>query len=380
MQQKINSKPEKVKKILVIIGTRPEAIKLAPLVKQLNLEADCKISLCTTGQHSHLVDEVLQLFELKPQYQLEVLKKGQSLSSLSARLFSQLEPIIITEKPEWVIIHGDTTTAMVASLVAFYQKVKICHIEAGLRTENKWAPYPEEINRQVIARVADLNCAPTETARVNLINEGINPETIIVTGNTIVDSINQIQDKNSSRNYQNLWPQLKSDKQIVLVTIHRRENQGKPIAIINKVLQKINSLNETIQLVFVLHPNPTISNQIREAFEEEPDVTLLESQPYDKFVMLMSQAYLIITDSGGIQEEAPSLGKPVVVLRSETERKESITQGLSVLVGNDEENITTYVQKLLDDTIFYQSHLPERNPYGDGQASQRIVSHLIRLG
>ena len=369
-----------MKKILVILGTRPEAIKLAPLIIKLVQEPTCEVCLCATGQHTDLVDEVLDLFKILPDHQLSVMQEGQSLASLSARLFSQLDPVFIKEVPDWAIVHGDTTTATVASLVSYYHKVKVCHVEAGLRTQDKWSPYPEEINRQVIARVTDLNCAPTESAKKNLIQEGINPETIVVTGNTIVDSIHYITERSDSTTLRNYWPQINTDKRLILITIHRRENQGVPISNILKALHSINATNPDIQLVFVLHPNPAITNQIKSAFSTKAEVMLLPAQPYDKFVVLMSYAYLIITDSGGIQEEAPTLRKPVVVLRSETERKESLAEGIGLLVGADGQSITSRVQQLLDDSAYYQSLVPKSNPYGDGKASKRIMEQLVRRG
>ena len=366
-----------MKKILVILGTRPEAIKLAPLIQLLDAEVGCTLSLCTTGQHTHLVTEVLDLFQLKPHHQLTVMKEGQSLAALSSRLFSQLEPVLIEEKPDWVVVHGDTTTAMVASMIAYYHKVKVCHVEAGLRTKDKWNPFPEEINRQVIAKVTELHCAPTKSARENLISEGVEQTSIITTGNTIVDSLEFILKKNETSTLQSYWPQIPEDKRMVLLTIHRRENQGKPLGRILQALRKINHHNPDIQLVFVLHPNPVVSDPIATEFSGESEVHLLPAQPYDKFVLLMSRAHLIITDSGGIQEEAPSLSKPIVILRSETERKESLDQGIGLLVGSEIDSITTSVQRLLDDPSYYNTHIPQSNPYGDGKASQRIMKHLM---
>jgi len=325
-----------------------------------------------------MVEEVMQLFEVTIDHTLQVMVEGQSLAALTARLYDQLDRLLVKLQPQWVLVHGDTTSAMVGSMVAYYHKCSIAHIEAGLRTHNVWAPYPEEVNRQVIARVTDLHCAPTPSARDNLIKEGIDSSKIIITGNTVVDSLQHIMHSRKEAEGTDHFPTL-TDKKYLLLTIHRRENQGLPLSNILKGLQRIATQNPQLLLVFVLHPNPAVSQPIQDTFAENKNVHLLPPQPYNKFVQLLSSAAVIITDSGGIQEEAPSLGRPVIVLRKSTERKESVTTGQGILVGSEAARLSSTVARLLSDEAYYNACLAPINPYGDGKASQRIVDQLMRL-
>ncbi len=365
-----------MKKILIIVGTRPEAIKMAPVIKLLQKNSDCQTIVCATGQHPQMVENVMDLFQVTIDHTLQVMVKGQSLATLTARLYEQLNTVLDKLQPQWVLVHGDTTSAMVGSMVAYYHKCSIAHIEAGLRTHNLWAPFPEEINRQVIARVTNLHYAPTLSARENLIQEGIDSNKIIVTGNTIVDSLEHILQSDNESKFENYFSDF-IEKRYILFTIHRRENQGRPLSNIIESIKSIATQNPKLQLVFVLHPNPKVSNPIQDTFGSNENVHLLPPQPYDTFIHLLSRATIIITDSGGIQEEAPSLGRPVVVLRETTERQESVTAGLGILVGNAGDLLSSTVERLLTDKAYYDSCLSSRNPYGDGQASQRIVDSLL---
>lgn len=350
---------------------------MAPVIKALQQNKSCQVSVCSTGQHKDMVQQAMDIFNLNIDNTLEVMSKGQSLAALTSKLYDQLDKVVLNHEPDWVLIHGDTTSAMVGSMVAYYHRCKVAHIEAGLRTSNKWAPFPEEINRQTIARVADLHCAPTQSAVDNLLREGIDPESIFLTGNTIVDSLDSIIKTNKLSTQRPI--DIESSLKSIVVTIHRRENQGEPLLKILEGLQQIAKEHGEVELIFVLHPNPMVSQPIIELFSDQDHIQLLPAQPYDKFVLLLSQAYLIITDSGGIQEEAPSLKKPVVVLRNETERAESISGGLGVLVGSDAELIRTTIERFLTDSDYYASFVTEENPYGDGQASRRIAKKIAGL-
>lgn len=365
-------------KVLSIFGTRPEAIKMAPVVKELEKHPNQIVSkICVTAQHREMLDQVLDLFQITPDYDLDLMQDGQTLSGLTARVFTALDPVLEKEQPDWVLVQGDTTTVMAASLAAFYHRIKVGHVEAGLRTHDKWQPFPEEINRKVAGVVADLHFAPTQTAKRNLINEGVNPVKIAVTGNPVIDALHMVAkmpyDVESGPLRGLPW-----EKKIILVTAHRRENFGQPLINICEALLKIaqNYENE-IHLVYPVHPNPNVRNTVYPALSFIPNITLLEPLDYLPLVQLMKRSYMVVTDSGGIQEEAPGLGKPVLVLREKTERPEAVEAGTVRLVGTNKDQIVLEVEKLLTDEKHYQQMSQSVNPYGDGKAAERIIRALL---
>lgn len=364
-------------KVLSIFGTRPEAIKMAPVVKELEKYPERFISrVCVTAQHREMLDQVLYLFEITPDYDLDLMQEGQTLSGLTARVFTALNPVLEEEKPDWVLVQGDTTTVMAASLVAFYHQIKVGHVEAGLRTGDKWQPFPEEVNRKIAGVVADLHFAPTETAKKNLLAEGVDLETIHVTGNTVIDALHMAAvmpfDLENSPLVGIPW-----DKKIILVTAHRRENFGRPLENICAALNDIaREYREEVHIVYPVHPNPNVISVVYPKLKDFPNISLLEPLDYLPLVQLMKRSYLVITDSGGIQEEAPGLGKPVLVLREKTERPEGVKAGTVKIVGTDTKLIVKNIQKLISDREEYRKMANASNPYGDGESSKRI---LVRL-
>lgn len=364
-------------KVLTLIGTRPEAIKMAPVIKELGKYPDQIASyVCATGQHRHLLDRVLEVFDIRPDFDLNLMLPGQTLSQLTANLFVHLDQLISQVQPHWVLVQGDTTSVMAASLVAYYHRVRIGHVEAGLRTGDKWQPYPEEINRRITDLVADLYFAPTEVNRQNLLREGVADSAIILTGNTIVDALQM-----TARRLHQAEPQRENGSGhahlLILVTAHRRENFGEPLAQICRALVSLaNRYGSCIKIVYPVHPNPNVQVAVRRLLGGIPNIILTEPLGYQDFVKLMSRAYLILTDSGGLQEEAPSLGIPVLVLREVTERPEGVAAGGVRLVGTDEEAILKAAIELLEDSAVHSRMAQSVNPYGDGQASQRIVQAI----
>jgi UDP-N-acetylglucosamine 2-epimerase (non-hydrolysing) len=364
-------------KILTIIGTRPEGIKMAPIVKELEKYPD-RISsyVCTTAQHRGLLDQVLDVFDIQPDFDLNLMQAGQTLSQLSANLFVHLDQLIGRERPDWVLVQGDTTSVMVASLVAYYHRVRIGHVEAGLRTGDKWQPYPEEINRRITDLLADLYFAPTEVNRQNLLREGVLDQAVVLTGNTIVDALQMTvqrlrQVEPPSENGS------KQSERLILVTAHRRENFGAPLVqICNALAELARRYDSRVKIVYPVHPNPNVQGTVRRLLSGIPNIVLTEPLGYGDFVRLMSQAYLILTDSGGLQEEAPSLGVPVLVLREVTERPEGVAAGAVRLVGTDENAIIEAAVELLENETAYSRMAQSINPYGDGRASQRIVKAI----
>ena len=374
-----------MKKILLVFGTRPEAIKMAPLVKAFEKEKSIISKVCVTAQHREMLDHVLDLFEIKPDYDLNIMKPGQDLYDITSNVLLGMKDVLNEFKPDIVLVHGDTTTTSSAALAAFYQKIKIGHVEAGLRTNNIYSPWPEEANRQITGVLANYHFAPTQTAKQNLLKENKNEKNIIVTGNTVIDALfltlekikkssdleNKIINQLSANNYK-----LPNNKKIILVTGHRRENFGQGFINICEALKTIALNNPDIDIVYPVHLNPNVQKPVRKILSNISNVHLLKPLQYEEFVYLMNKSYFIITDSGGIQEEAPSLGKPVLVMRDTTERPEAVQSGTVKLVGTNRETIIKEAQKLLDDKISYEKMSKAHNPYGDGKACEKIVRFI----
>ena len=362
-----------------VIGTRPEAIKMAPVIKSLmNCRIGVESVVCVTAQHRDMLDQALQIFGMVPDYDLNLMNPNQSLSLLTAKILTALDEVIALEKPDWVLVQGDTTTAMVASLVAYYHRIKLGHVEAGLRTNDKFQPFPEEINRRITDLLADAYFAPTQNSRLNLLKEGICSESIIVTGNTVIDALMMISQRVAGRPLSSRISTSLEKKLLILVTVHRRESFGQPLEDICKALARIAcSYQNKIQIVYPVHLNPNVRKTVYEVLSGIPNISLIEPVDYEELVSLMSKAYLILTDSGGIQEEAPSLHKPVLVLRDVTERPEAIEAGAATLIGTNAERIYSETIRLIEEPEAYYHMSNAINPYGDGQASQRIVQFLL---
>ena len=355
--------------VLTIFGTRPETIKMAPLVKELQKRDNIKTVVCVTAQHRQMLDQVLNAFHIEPDYDLDIMQPGQTLSDITARVLKGLENVIKEVKPDIVLVHGDTTTTFAGSLAAFYHQIPIGHVEAGLRTYNKYSPYPEEINRQFVGLVADLNFAPTERSRKNLLDEGKNPDSIYVTGNTAIDALKTTVKKE----YKNEITEWAEGSRLIVLTAHRRENLGEPMRHMFKAIKRVIEKYDDVKMVYPVHLNPQVINVAKEIFGECERVKLIQPLEVLEFHNLLNKSYLILTDSGGIQEEAPSLGKPVVVLRDTTERPEGIEAGTLKLAGTNEETIFSIIDDLLCNDANYQKMSKASNPYGDGKASKRIA-------
>jgi UDP-N-acetylglucosamine 2-epimerase (non-hydrolysing) len=362
-------------KILSIFGTRPEAIKLAPVLAELN-QHDVRSVVCVTAQHREMLDQVLTLFAICPDYDLAIMRPDQTLIELTARALMKLDEVLRIEQPDWVLVQGDTTTAMVGALAAFYHHIKVGHVEAGLRSFDKYQPFPEEINRKIATSVSDLHFAPTELSKQNLLREGVPEANIIVTGNTVIDALLQVAEKPYDWDSSPLAA-IPRDKRIILVTAHRRENFGAPLQNICAALQTIAARYPDVHLVYPVHLNPNVQTVVHEMLGNFTNVTLLSPLDYLPLVQLMKHAHLVVTDSGGIQEEAPGLGKPVLVLREVTERPEGVVAGTVKLVGTDTNKIICEIERLLADPIEYDRMARAVNPYGDGEASVRIVTKLL---
>jgi UDP-N-acetylglucosamine 2-epimerase (non-hydrolysing) len=366
-------------KILSVFGTRPEAIKMAPIIKELEKHSgQIQLRICVTAQHREMLDQILSLFDITPDYDLNIMRPNQTLDQMTATILTQLTPIIKIEQPDWLLVQGDTTTVMAASLAAFYLGVKVGHIEAGLRTRDKQHPFPEEINRRIASVVADLHFAPTAQAKDNLLREGIPAEQIVVTGNSVIDALLIVANKPYEPAVGPL-AHIPWDKRLLLITAHRRENFGRPLQNICHALKEI-ALHycHDIHLVYPVHLNPNIQAPVYLLLADIPNITLLPPLDYLPLVYLMKRAYLILTDSGGIQEEAPSLGKPVLVLRAKTERVEVVKMGAVKLVGTNQTRIVSETIRLLEDVEAYNQMAQVVNPYGDGQTAKRIVTHLLQ--
>jgi UDP-N-acetylglucosamine 2-epimerase (non-hydrolysing) len=376
-----------MKKILSIFGTRPEAIKMAPVIKELERHPDRFTSrVCVTAQHRQMLDQVLQLFGISPHYDLNIMSEGQDLFDITCNALQGLKTVLEKERPDLVLVHGDTTTTMAAALAAYYCRVPVGHVEAGLRTHNKYAPYPEEINRKVAGSLADLHFAPTDTARRNLLGEGVAEETVFVTGNTVIDALFAITGKidNDPEIRQRLdaeFSYLDPEKKLILVTGHRRENFGEGFENICFALKDIAIAFPGVEVLYPVHLNPNVQEPVRRILGdgEAKNIHLIQPVDYLPFVYLMNRSYLIITDSGGVQEEAPSLGKPVLVMRDATERPEAVDAGTVKLVGTSRERIVEEASLLLNDGDVYRRMSLARNPYGDGNAAKRIVGVISEL-
>lgn len=362
-------------KVLTLIGTRPEAIKLAPVIHELQRYPErIASSLCISAQHREMVDELLASFRLQADYDLNVMKPGQSLSELCAAIMAKLDPIVAELEPDFIVVQGDTCTVMAASLVAFFRKVKLAHVEAGLRSHQRWAPFPEEINRRITDLISELYFAPTEGARELLLREGVSPAQIHVTGNTVVDALELM--RTTWRDEGNPW--TRSGRRRILLTAHRRENFGAPFqSILAAVAELATRFEQDIEIMMPVHPNPEVRGQALAQLGHLPAVRLLDPLDYKDLLQLMEASYLILTDSGGIQEEAPSFGVPTLVLREVTERPEALEAGYAQLLGHDRDKIVSAVTRLLEDPLAYRAMCASHNPFGDGRAAQRIVAALL---
>ena len=367
-------------KILSVIGTRPEAIKMAPVVQALSQNPHFESLVCVTAQHREMLDQILNLFDIQPDIDLNLMEPNQNLSTLSSRILEKMESVLQLHKPDWVLVQGDTTTTMMTALAAFYLKINVGHVEAGLRTRDKYAPFPEEVNRRITSVIADLHFAPTEWSKNNLLQENITSEKILVTGNTVVDALNAIKDQPLPKDVKMLIQSLgvqNAKKKLILVTAHRRENIGEGITNICLALKEIASrASESVELVFPVHLNPNVRSIVFNQLSGIPHITLTDPLPYLSLVHLLQKAYLVLTDSGGIQEEAASLNKPTLVLREVTERPEGIEAGILKLVGTDKDKIVSSALELITDEQKYLATKAVRNPYGDGHASQRILDAI----
>ena len=368
-------------KVLTVFGTRPEAIKMAPLVHALAKDPHFEAKVCVTAQHREMLDQVLKLFSIVPEYDLNIMQPGQGLTEITCRILEGLKPVLESFKPDVVLVHGDTTTTMAASLAAFYQRIPVGHVEAGLRTGDLSSPWPEEGNRTLTGHLATYHFAPTETSRQNLLRENIADNRITVTGNTVIDALFWVRDRVLSdealhNELTQRYPFLANGKKMILVTGHRRESFGRGFEQICHALAEIAANNPDVQIVYPVHLNPNVSEPVKRILGHVENVILIEPQDYLPFVWLMNRAWLILTDSGGIQEEAPSLGKPVLVMREMTERPEAVSAGTVCLVGTDSQRIVNEVTRLLQDESAYQAMSRAHNPYGDGHACQRILSAL----
>ena len=360
-------------KVMTIFGTRPEAIKMAPLVKELKARKEIECIVCVTAQHRQMLDQVLETFEIKPDFDLNIMKPGQTLSDITSRALKGVEEVIREVHPDIVLVHGDTTTTFAGALAAFYNQVDIGHVEAGLRTWNKYSPYPEEMNRQMVGVMADMHFAPTENSKNSLLKEGKKPETIYVTGNTAIDALKTTVNKE----YTNpIFDWLGNDR-LILLTAHRRENLGEPMRHMFKAIKRIVDEFDDVKVIYPVHLNPKVRMVADEILGNDSKVKLIEPLEVIDFHNFINRSYLILTDSGGIQEEAPSLGKPVLVLRDTTERPEGIKAGTLKLAGTNEQTIYTLTKELLTNVEIYEKMSSASNPYGDGKESKRIADAII---
>ncbi|WP_342146228.1 non-hydrolyzing UDP-N-acetylglucosamine 2-epimerase [Rickettsiella endosymbiont of Aleochara curtula] len=370
-------------KILSIFGTRPEAIKMAPTVKALATEFGSNSMTCVTAQHRGMLDQVLDLFQIKPNYDLNLMKISQNLTDITVNVLNKLRIVLRDCMPDKVIVHGDTSTTFAASLAAFYEKIPVVHVEAGLRSGDMYSPWPEEINRKLTTAIADIHFAPTENAKMNLLREGIEHKKIIVTGNTVIDAliyvVRRIENERELRaSLHAKFFYLNNQKKLILITGHRRENNIKKFKSICEAIALLGARDD-VEVIYPVHPNPAVNHYVRETLGNKKNMFLIEPQDYLSFVFLMKKSYLILTDSGGIQEEAPSLGKPVLVMRDNTERHEALLTGTIKLVGTCQKRIYAEAIKLLEDETYYNKTSFLQNPFGDGKASQRIVNSLKNI-
>lgn len=370
-------------KVLCVFGTRPEAIKMAPLVKALEENTKFDSKVCVTAQHREMLDQVLSLFEITPDYDLNLMQASQTLNDVSAKILVQLKPVLADFKPDVVLVHGDTATTFASSLAAYYEQIKVGHVEAGLRTGNIYSPWPEEANRKLTSVLTDFHFAPTQESADNLLKENISKEMIVITGNTVIDALLMVRDKLhlSIENKKHLDEQfafLDSSKKLILVTGHRRENFGDGFENICKALSKTAQQFPDVEILYPVHLNPAVREPVNRLLSNMSNIRLIEPQQYLEFVYLMDRSHIILTDSGGIQEEAPSLGKPVLVMRDTTERPEAVAAGTVKLVGTNVDTIFDALKTLLSDDDVYKNMSRAHNPYGDGKACERIIEQLLK--
>ena len=372
-----------MKKILLVFGTRPEAIKMAPLVKAFKSESEnFETKVCVTAQHREMLDQVLKFFEIIPDYDLDLMRPGQNLHSLTSLIIEETKTVFEEFQPDYLFVHGDTTTSTAAALSAFYSGIKVCHIEAGLRTNNKLSPFPEELNRQITGRIADLHFAPTKASRENLLAENISDENIVVTGNTVIDALLESVEKVAGLENDITKPIsdfIGVSSKVILVTGHRRENHGDGFERICAALSYIANNEEDVKIIYPVHLNPKVQEPVKRHLAGAKNVLLSQPLAYPEFIWLMNKSKIILTDSGGIQEEAPSLGKPVLVMRDTTERPEAVDAGTVILVGTNKEKIIEECHSLLNDVDRFDSMSELHNPYGDGQACKMVVKHIKNL-
>ncbi len=379
-------------RVLSIFGTRPEAIKMAPVVQQLKRTAGIESFVCVTAQHREMLDQVLDLFGIVPEIDLNIMQPDQTLAQVTSAVFSDLDPILSDLKPDWILVQGDTTTVMAAALLGYYHRVRVGHVEAGLRTNDKWQPFPEEINRRVAGAVADLHFAPTEWSRQNLLRENVPAERIVVTGNPVIDALQSVAGMPAPTDLHALLDRLglptgsspaasAVGRRLVVITAHRRENFGEPLQnICAAILDLAHQYQDRVQFVYPVHLNPNVREPVYRSLGGQPNITLLPPMDYLPLVQLIKRAVLVLTDSGGLQEEAPGLGVPVLVLREVTERPEGIEAGTVRLVGTDQERIVAQARRLLDDPAAHAEMAHAVNPYGDGHAAPRIVKAILDYG
>jgi UDP-N-acetylglucosamine 2-epimerase (non-hydrolysing) len=368
----------KMYKVLTIFGTRPEAIKMVPVIKELEKYPDrFEVKVCVTAQHRQLLDQVLKLFHIHVHHDLNLMEENQNLFGFSSQLMMSLQKVLQKEKPDLCLVQGDTTSAFLSGLASFYYKIKVGHIEAGLRTFDKYRPFPEEVNRRLLSVLADFHFAPTENARNNLLQENISKDKIFVTGNTVIDALLCVVEDD----YQFQNPELEKidfTKKIILVTLHRRESFGKPFVSMCRALKQLKIQNKEIEIVYPVHLNPNVQRPVRTILGNVKGIHLIQPLDYKNFVQLLKRSHLVLTDSGGIQEEAPALGKPVLVLREKTERPEAIQAGTAKVVGTEKERIVEQVNQLLHNRSKYQKMAKAQNPFGDGKAAQRIAKIILK--
>lgn len=364
-------------RVLSVFGTRPEAVKMAPVVRRLAQSPGVESRICVTAQHRQMLDQVLDLFSLRPDHDLNVMEPDQALGPLTAAVLAALEPVLEADRPDWLLVQGDTTTAMAASLLAYFHRIQVGHVEAGLRTGDKWQPFPEEINRRIAGAIADLHFAPTERAKANLLREAVPADTIVVTGNPVIDALQEI----SRRTYDLSAGPLAGvnwDRRVLLITLHRREHFGEPLERIFGALAELARRRaDEVELVYPVHLNPNVRQPAHRILGGQPNVHLVEPLDYLPMVHAMRRAYLVLTDSGGIQEEAPALGTPVLVLRDKTERPEAVEAGTARLVGSDPARVLAETERLLDRPEERAAMVRSGSPYGDGRAAERIVGALL---
>lgn len=375
-----------MQRVLSIFGTRPEAVKMAPVVRQLKRTREIESFVCVTAQHRQMLDQVLDLFQIVPDVDLNIMQPDQTLAQVTSAVFRDLDPVLVDLHPDWILVQGDTTTVMAAALLGYYHRVRVGHVEAGLRTNDKWQPFPEEINRRVAGAVADLHFAPTEWSRQNLLRENVPADRIVVTGNPVIDALHSVADMPPPPELRDLLTRLgvrsraddQSGKRLVVITAHRRENFGQPFEdICAAILELAREYREQVEFVYPVHLNPNVQEPAYRLLGEQPNITLLPPMDYLPLVHLIKSATLVLTDSGGLQEEAPGLGVPVLVLREVTERPEGVEAGTVRLVGTDPQRIVSQARGLLDDPVAHAAMARAVNPYGDGKAAGRIVQAIL---